>query len=62
MQNHETLSFFKVGIAKKEIVKHSILKTIKLRYCDFEIKGHRTMDRHSRFLQQNAVIFIELGS
>ncbi len=46
--SHGTLFFFKVGITKKEIMKHFTSKTIKLRYCDFKIKGHRMKGKHSR--------------
>ncbi len=46
--SHGTLFFFKVGITKKEIMKHFTSKTIKLRYCDFKIKGHRMRGKHSR--------------
>ena len=46
--SHGTLFFFEAGNAKMEIMKHFTSKTIKLRYCDFEIKGHNMTDNHSR--------------
>ena len=45
---------------KKEIEKHFILKTTKVRYCDFEIEAHRKMDKHFHFLQKHAIISIGL--
>jgi len=46
--SHGTLFFFEVDIAKKEIMKHFTSKTIKLRYCDFKIKGLRMRGKYSR--------------
>jgi hypothetical protein len=47
---------------KKEIEKHFISKTIKVRYCDFEIEAHKKKDKHFRFLLKHAIISIELDS
>ena len=37
------LFFVKVSNAKMENVRHSALKTIKVRYCDFVIRAQRMM-------------------